>query len=271
MKTSMIGAVVTAVSILAIAASASASEATRYDLVPRSTVLQFCASCPEPVGRPEVLTGSFVLTPVNLTDGAQIEALTDVRLESPSYKLTGSGFLQVDRNGRRTVELRATINGEDLHLRATRSRPSDGALSLVLATPRGSEVGYLVVITARPVMVAAADQDLDSLPDERDNCRVVANAEQVDADGDGVGDACDRCAATAAGETVDAEGCSVQQRCPCDSPLEGGVWSRGSYAKCIARSVRELRRLGLLSRREAGAVLRRALQSGCGQTVVASL
>lgn len=248
-----------------------AGEATRYDLVPRSTVLQFCISCPEPVGRPEVLTGSFALTPVNLTDGAQIDALTDVRLESNSYKITGSGFLHVDRRGRRMVEMLATVNGEEMRLRATRYQPGDGTLSLVLATPRGSEVGYLLVITARPAVVAASDADLDAVGEEADNCPAVANAEQTDADGDGVGDACDRCDATPGGVLVNTEGCSVEQRCPCDSPLGGGVWVRGAYAKCVARSLRDLRRLGLLSRRDAGGMMRRALQSGCGQTVIASL
>lgn len=39
--------------------------------------------------------------------------------------------------------------------------------------------------------VADTDSDGDGVPDCRDNCPTVANADQVDSDGDGVGDACD--------------------------------------------------------------------------------
>ncbi len=39
----------------------------------------------------------------------------------------------------------------------------------------------------------AVDQDGDGVPDESDNCPLVANPEQADTDGDGIGDACDAC------------------------------------------------------------------------------
>ncbi len=42
--------------------------------------------------------------------------------------------------------------------------------------------------------VLLPDGDLDGFPDSRDNCVMVANANQLDGDGDGAGDACD-CAA----------------------------------------------------------------------------
>jgi cytosine/adenosine deaminase-related metal-dependent hydrolase len=41
------------------------------------------------------------------------------------------------------------------------------------------------------------DIDSDGIPDERDNCVGVANADQADADADGRGDVCDACANTA--------------------------------------------------------------------------
>jgi hypothetical protein len=40
-------------------------------------------------------------------------------------------------------------------------------------------------------LVGCNDRDVDGVPDERDNCVDVANANQVDRDGDGLGDACD--------------------------------------------------------------------------------
>ncbi len=42
--------------------------------------------------------------------------------------------------------------------------------------------------------VPLPDQDRDSIPDDRDNCIDVANADQLDTDGDSRGDACDGCA-----------------------------------------------------------------------------
>ena len=39
------------------------------------------------------------------------------------------------------------------------------------------------------------DSDGDGVPDARDNCPAVANADQRDTDGDGIGDACDPCPA----------------------------------------------------------------------------
>ena len=44
-----------------------------------------------------------------------------------------------------------------------------------------------------PVSLAAAgDSDNDSILDANDNCKDVANADQLDADGDGIGDACEQ-------------------------------------------------------------------------------
>jgi hypothetical protein len=42
-----------------------------------------------------------------------------------------------------------------------------------------------------PVAVAAHDSDSDGVPDHRDNCPFIPNADQTDTDNDGVGDPCD--------------------------------------------------------------------------------
>jgi hypothetical protein len=269
MKLVALGAVL-ATLVLGTVGPARAGQGVPYTIVPRSSVLQFCPTCTEPAGRPEALTGSFTLTPVSFPDGVSVEALTDVRWESPSFKITGSGFVQYDPSGRVQVELEATINGEEMRLRATRRQPPGrGSFTVVLATPREAAVGYLIVLTAKPDMPAVSDADFDGVGDNTDNCRGLANAAQADADFDGVGDACDQCPDTSSGAMVNGDGCSVEQLCPCEGPRDGGAWRRGAYAKCVARAVRDLRRLGLVSRGEAGTLIRRSLQNGCGQTVLA--
>jgi hypothetical protein len=45
--------------------------------------------------------------------------------------------------------------------------------------------------TDRPVVPASPDTDADGIPDHLDNCRTVANADQLDDDDDAVGNACD--------------------------------------------------------------------------------
>ncbi len=45
--------------------------------------------------------------------------------------------------------------------------------------------------TSQQAALLETDADRDGIPDSRDNCSAVANADQRDADGDGYGDACD--------------------------------------------------------------------------------
>jgi hypothetical protein len=49
---------------------------------------------------------------------------------------------------------------------------------------------------------AAADTDGDGVPDARDVCPIVADADQRDTDGDGIGDACDSCPSLAAADSA---------------------------------------------------------------------
>lgn len=57
------------------------------------------------------------------------------------------------------------------------------------------------------------DRDGDGVPDARDNCPTVANADQHDEDGDGVGNACDNCPATANPAQANGDGDGVGDAC----------------------------------------------------------
>lgn len=69
----------------------------------------------------------------------------------------------------------------------------DGNASIAL---RGHTGNFIVRVgsgdgASQQVALVETDGDRDGVPDSRDNCRAVANANQRDSDGDGYGDACD--------------------------------------------------------------------------------
>ncbi len=246
-----------------------ASEGVRYLLSPRSTIVQVCPQCTTPAGRPERLSGSFTLTPLPLSSGRRVEALTDLNLQSSSYRVQGSGFVQFLPSGKIAIVIHASINGDDMQLRATRRQPPPGTeFSVLLGTPRGGAVDYLMIVSAVPAE-EGPDSDRDGVADADDVCPRVYDPKQLDSDGDGIGDACDLCADTAANEVVSSTGCSVAQTCPCEAAADGKPWRRGAYGKCVAHAVKQLRRDGRVSRKDSLRMLRDALRSGCGQTVVA--
>src|SRR5690606_28128942 len=53
------------------------------------------------------------------------------------------------------------------------------------------EAGAEYQVRMIPIVENTDDRDGDGVPDSRDNCPLVANADQADFDGDGIGDVCD--------------------------------------------------------------------------------
>jgi len=75
------------------------------------------------------------------------------------------------------------------------------------------------------IPVTVADTDGDGVPDDRDNCVSVANADQHDEDGDKVGDACDPCPQVA-NATIDTDGDGVADACDPHPTVPGDVLVR---------------------------------------------
>jgi hypothetical protein len=102
-----------------------------------------------------------------------------------------------------------------------------GALTAVSGSPFPTGVG-----SGAPsaITLAVVDSDGDGVPDNIDNCPLVANPLQQDTDGDGVGDACDvECTASAPGNCIPGRGkattdCDAEwlvATTPVPNPLKG--------------------------------------------------
>ena len=262
--------VVALVCALAGAARPSAAAGPRhYRLTEGSSITVVCADCREPA-LPQPLAGGFDVTPLPLSAGSEVGAMTGLQLSSADFTVAGRGFVQRVGQDRQAMVLEATINGENVVLTSGRRQPAHGPdIAIVLMSTRTGAAPYVIVLTAVPDDAEVPDVDADGVEDERDNCPTLANADQHDEDADRVGDVCDRCAGS--DETlVNAHGCSVAQLCPCDAPTPTTSWTdQTEYLRCVARATRVLRRDGRISRGESLGLLRRALRSGCGRTVVA--
>lgn len=57
------------------------------------------------------------------------------------------------------------------------------------------------------------DSDEDGIPDDMDNCPMLANSDQLDHDGDGHGDLCDRCPHLASAQDPDSDGDGLGDAC----------------------------------------------------------
>jgi len=257
--------------LLAVSTPASATELRQYTLGPGSVITRLCRSCATPPGVPEPLTGTFEvsLLPVPATHSAA--AVTNVRFSSPSYEVSGRGFIQRVGADRQEMVLAADINADETLLSSGRRQLTDGReIRLVLSSGRKGDTTYVLVLVGVPVDDPRPDGDLDGLEDDVDNCPAVPNEDQRDGDGDRLGDACDQCPNTPSSDPITRDGCSLEQLCPCAGPMNRSEWeSPAEYLRCVARATRTLRREGQLSRPESLRLLRRAARSGCGRVVVA--
>lgn len=254
-------------------AGVEASEFREYVLGPGSSISQACRSCATPPAVPEPLSGSFSVALLPLPGMYEAAAITELRLSSPGYQIHGNGFLQRVGADRQAMALQVEVNGEPVTLRSGRRQLSDpGEIRIVLSSASNADKIFILILVAQPVSDPRPDADSDSVDDDSDNCPGTSNAEQSDGDGDRIGDACDACADTAQGEPILQTGCSIEQVCPCTGPVEGGEWqNQRQYLRCVAAATRRLRKQGQVSRQESMNLLRRAMQSGCGRIVVASL
>jgi hypothetical protein len=242
-----------------------------YVLNSGSKITAVCNGCIAPPARPEKLSGSFDVTGLPVESSGEVVAVTNVELSSPSFVITGNGFLQRLGDDRQAMVIDAWVNGEKALLSSGRRQPADPAgITIILSSGRSARQTYVLVLSASAAGPPLPDADADGVPDGQDNCPAVANPDQADADGDGVGDACDLCPDTWAGSVITSDGCSIEQLCPCAGPATDAEWqSPDQYLRCVAGATRTLRRAGRLSRAQSLGILREAAHSGCGRIIVA--
>ena len=68
-------------------------------------------------------------------------------------------------------------------------------------------------LSATACKTTVVDSDGDGIPDSRDNCPKVSNADQKDTDGDGIGDACDNCPLAKNPDQKDGNGNGIGDVC----------------------------------------------------------
>jgi hypothetical protein len=246
------------------------AQSRRFELTSDSSISVVCAGCVPAPPPPQRLEGSFEVTALPAEQPFGVVAVTGVRLHSRAFTITANGFWQRLGQDKQAMVLDAEVNGAKVLLTSGRRQYVSGrGISMVLSSGRKGSPIYVLVVKAQPVD-DAPDRDADGVSDTDDNCVGQPNAGQSDGDGDGVGDACDKCLDSPAASRVTRAGCSLEQICPCAGPRNGGEWeSLGTYLRCVSQSTRRLRREAGMSRAEGRAMIKRAVQSGCGRMVVA--
>jgi hypothetical protein len=248
------------------------AQSQRYVLSVRSSISTLCAGCSEPQPGPQRLEGSFEITALPVDRPFAVAAVHRVHLRAGDVSITGNGFWQRLGPQHQAMVLDVEVNGARMLLRSgPRQRSAGGGFAIVLSSGRATSPTYVLLIDATAVPEDAPDSDGDGIADSLDNCVQEANSSQENGDGDGVGDACDRCSGTGASEAVTRNGCSLAQLCPCSGPRgTDEPWdSVGAYLRCVSKGVRRLKQEAGLSRPEARTLIKDAVQSGCGRTIVA--
>ncbi len=264
-------AVSIAVGVLMLGVQTAGADTRHYVLTAGSSMTSVCNGCAAAPGRPEPLSGSFDVTVLPLANVFDVAAVTNVALSSESFHVAGNGFLQRLGPDRQAMVLEARVNDATVVFTSGRRQHSDPRQITIILSARTAGFTYVLVLSASPLGDRPPDTDGDGVADAQDNCPYVPNPDQMDSDGDGIGDACDQCPDTQPSTAVTGSGCSVEQVCPCDATKSGAPWdSQNAYLRCVARVTRTLRRQGQLSANERLGIIRRAVQSPCGRTVVAA-
>ncbi|MDH3602705.1 MAG: thrombospondin type 3 repeat-containing protein, partial [Candidatus Tectomicrobia bacterium] len=137
--------------------------------------------------------------------------------------------------------------------------------------------------------VCDPDRDNDGIPDDMDNCPDTPNANQADTDEDGIGDACDldndndgvpndedNCPNSDLRPTVIIDGCDsgVANTLFIDEPFGNGctisdlisrctegVSNHGQFVSCVAHLTNDLKKAGIITGQEKGAIQSCAAQA----------
>jgi hypothetical protein len=101
--------------------------------------------------------------------------------------------------------------------------PLNSSVKVLPVDPAGINCSYLAIglviggqvvqTVSAPAKVAGGDCDMDGVPDTFDNCKCVANPNQLDTDGDHVGDVCDNCRTVSNQDQKDGDGDGVGDAC----------------------------------------------------------
>ncbi len=146
-------------------------------------------------------------------------------------------------------------------------------------TPPGDDDEIIVILLGRDeegislvsetVQVGSEDSDGDGVLDDEDNCPDDPNPGQEDDDGDGIGNACDT-DDEPVDETIVIDGCDTGVL---DSEYEGQLIStmidecaenaknHGKFVKCVAHLGKTLKKAGVITGKEKGAIQKCAAKS----------